>query len=357
MKNAPAVDPAGQCIVCSQGRLFALVEEQGRGRTVWDYVVGCHVPGRIAVAPDGTLRAHAADGLLHAVSPQGKQVFAPAQVGEPLGWAAPVVDAAGNTWISNYEGGLIRVDVAGKVAARRYFRSRRKFDSAGILVGHVLYLGSEDPYVFAIDVSGERGVALWSTAAEQGLVHGFVNSSPAMTADGLLVVAVRDEALVALSPSGAVAWRTPVPGQLLGSPVIDRHGHVYIGVCQAQRGQDPRGMLVCIDGNSHRIRWQFDTAAPVESTPVIGDDDLLYFGDNSGTIHAIDLQGKPQWTAQVESPVRSTGTILAPHRLAFGLDDDTLVVLECSSRGLAAEGWPKIGRTLGQSGVVSWRTS
>lgn len=356
MKIAPAVDSAGQCIVYHQGRLFALVEEQGKAKVVWDYVVGSHVPGRIVVAPDGALRAHSADGLLHAVNTQGKQVFPPAQVGEPLGWAAPVVDSVGNTFISSYEGGLIHVDSNGKVGRRRYFRSRRKFDSAGILVGNVLYIGSEDPYVFAIDVSGDRGVAVWNTAAEQGLVGGFVNSSPALTADGLIVIAVRDEALVALSPSGTIAWRAAVPGQLLGSPVIDRHGHVYVGVSQAQRGQDPRGMLVCIDGNSHRIRWQFDTPAPVESTPVIGDDDLLYFGDNSGTIHALDLHGKPHWTAQVESPIRSPGTLIAPNRLAFGLDDDTLIVLECSSKSLAADGWPKIGHTLGQWGTaeVCW---
>jgi outer membrane protein assembly factor BamB len=353
MKNAPAVDPAGQCIVASRGRLFALVEDEGKAHVVWDYVVGCHVPGRITVAADGSLRAHSADGLLHAVSPQGRQVFPPAQVGEPLGWAAPLVDDAGNTWISGYEGGLVRVDPAGKVAARRYFRSRRKLDSAGILVSRILYAGSEDPYVLAIDISGDRGAALWSPAADQGLVGGFVNSSPALTADGILVVAVRDEALVGLSPSGAAAWQTAMPGQLLGSPVIDRHGHVYVGVCQAQRSHDPHGMLVCVDGNSHRIRWQFDAAAPVESTPVIGDDDLLYFGDNSGTIYAVDLQGKLQWKAQVEAAVRSAGTVLAPHRLAFGLDDDTLVVLECTSQALAPEGWPKLGRTLGQSGLAS----
>ena len=35
-----------------------------------------------------------------------------------------------------------------------------------------------------------------------------------------------------------------LPGQMLASPVIDRQGHVYVGVCQAQRGQQPRGVLV-----------------------------------------------------------------------------------------------------------------
>jgi outer membrane protein assembly factor BamB len=352
MKNSPAVTSSGLCVVATQGRLFALVEEQGQAKVVWDYVIGCHVPGRVVAAPDGTIRAHSADGLLHCVNSEGKQVFAPAQVGEPLGWAAPLVDAAGNTWISHYRGGLIRVDAAGRIAARRYFRSRRKLDSAGVFVGPVLYIGSEDPYVLAIDTSGERGVAVWNAAQDQGLVGGFVNTSPALAADGTLVVAVRDQALVGLGPAGGVAWRTAMPGQLLGSPVIDRHGHIYVGACQAQRGEPGRGWLVCVDGNSHRTRWEIIAAAPVESTPVIGGDDVLYFGDNSGTIHGVDLQGKVQWTVQVEAAVRSAGTILAPHRLAFGLDDDTLVVLECSSSALASEGWPKIGRTLGQSGVA-----
>ena len=87
----------------------------------------------------------------------------------------------------------------------------------------------------------------------------------------------------------------------------------------------------------------------MESTPVIGDDGVIYFGDNEGVIHAVDLRGQAKWTAKVGSPVRSAGTILAPQRVAFGLDDETLVVLKCSSKGLAG-GWPKIGGTLGQCG-------
>jgi outer membrane protein assembly factor BamB len=98
-----------------------------------------------------------------------------------------------------------------------------------------------------------------------------------------------------------------------------------------------------VDGNSHKIRWEYSAAGPVESTPVIGDDNLLYFGDNAGRIHTLDFRGQAQWTARVEAPVRSAGMILAPQRLAFGLDNGTLVVLRCASAGLAAAGWPKIG--------------
>jgi outer membrane protein assembly factor BamB len=352
MKHAPAVDAGGRLILATQGKLIALVEEQGKPRIAWDYVVGSHVPGRVVIAPDGTLRIHSADGLVHAVNEDGRQTFSPVQVGEPLGFAAPVVDAAGNTWISAYNGGLIRLHPDGRPDASLYFRSRMKFDSAGIIVHDFLYIGSEEGYVFAIDLSGERGSNAWDHAIEQGYTAGFINSSPALAPDGTIVVAARDQAVYSFTPAGETVWSVNVPGQLLGSPVIDRAGNVYVGVSLADRGQAGRGALVSIDGNSRKLRWQYPVSAAVESTPVIGDDEIIYFGDNGGTIHAVDNRGNAQWTAQVESPVRAAGIIYAPGRLAFGLDDDTLVVLECSSKSLATEGWPKIARTFAQSGMA-----
>jgi len=352
MRNAPAVDAEGRIFLAHQGRLVALAVQGDSPQVLWEYVLGSHVPGPVVVAADGTLRAHAGDGFLHAVTPEGKQLWSPAHVGEPLGWAAPAVDAAGNTWVSAYDGGLIHVDPDGKMSPGRRFRSRQKLDSAGILHEGVLYLGSEDGYVFALALGEPKPVNLWNHAAEQGYTGGFINSSPALTDDGILVVAARDELLFGFALNGATAWSTKMPGQLLGSPVVDRHGHVYVGVSQAERGQPPKGLLVCVDGNSHKVRWQYAAAGPIESTPVIGDDDMLYFGDNHVTIHALDDRGTAQWTAEVESAVRSPGTILAPQRVAFGLDDDTLVVLRCSSNGLSPAGWPKFGRTLGQTGPV-----
>ncbi|MFH1921108.1 MAG: PQQ-binding-like beta-propeller repeat protein [Planctomycetota bacterium] len=358
MKNAPAVDSEGRILFCTQGRLVAL-EDQGEGppRIVWEYVTGSHVPGPVVVAPDGNILLHLADGFLHCVSPVGKQVWAPAHVGEALGWAAPVCDARGNTYVSDYDGGLIRVDAKGKKAQRPYFRSRRKFDSAGVIHNGVLYIGAEDGYVFAIELGPERGKNVWDHAAEQGYTGGYLNSSPAVTGDGVLVVAARDETLFGFASSGAAVWAAKMPGMMLASPVIDPHGHIYVGVTQAQRGQEPRGLLACVDGNSHKIRWQYQAAGPVESTPVVGDDETVYFGDDSGTIHAVDTRGNAKWTAKVEAAVRSAGAILAPERLAFGLDDDTLVVLRCSSQALAPGGWPKIACTLSQTGMAPSTTA
>ena len=125
--------------------------------------------------------------------------------------------------------------------------------------------------------------------------------------------------------------------------MIAPEGHIYVGVSRAPRGQRPSGRLVSIDGNSHKIRWEYAAEGPVESTPVIGDDGLVYFGDNGGAIHALDASGGVKWKANVEAAVRSAGAILRPRRLAFGLDNGTLVALECPSGGLAPAGWPKLG--------------
>jgi len=351
LSAAPAVDETGRVFVHLNQRLYALEESDGEPKICWEYVTGSRAPGPVVVAPDGTLRLHCSDGSLHCLTFEGKQVYMPASVGEPLGYAAPVADADGNTWISAVDGGLIKIDADGKSARKRYFRSRQKLNAPGVIHQGALYIGSEDGYLFAIRLDDRSGTNLFDHVAEQGYTGWYIHSWPAVSEDGNLIVAGRDECLYGFAASGKLLWKTEIPGQMLASPVIDRQGQIYVGVSQSRRGQDPRGLLVCVDGNSHKIRWQHKAAGPVESTAVIGDDDVIYFGDNTGRIHAVDFQAKVRFTAKVGSPVRSAGTILGPNRVAFGLDDETLIVLKCSSASLAKAGWPKIGKTLGQCGL------
>ena len=352
MQQPPAVDDQGRIFLHAGGRLVAIEQREGKPEVCWEYVTGSHAPGPVVIAPDGSLRLHCSDGMLHFLTRDGKQINAPEEVGEPLGYAAPVVDAGGATYISAYDGGLIRVGPDGKrQKPGSYLRTRQKLDAPGIIHESTLYVGSEEGYIFAVELGERRGRNRWDHSAEVGHAGWYIRAGVAVTDDELLVVAGRDEHLYGFHPDGRTAFRTLMPGQMLGSPVIDRLGHIYVGISQAERGKKPAGLLVCLDGNSHKVRWQYQAAGPVEATPVIGDDDVIYLGDNEGLIHAVDFSGSGKWTAQVESPVRSAGTIVGPGRVAFGQDNETLIVLECSSKALAVAGWPKFGRTLANSAL------
>lgn len=343
MRNAPVVDQKGRIVMVSQGKLFCLDVSRPEPEVVWEYLIKAHVPGPIVVDPRGDYHIHAMDGYLHMVTQDGRQSYRPVLVGEPLGYAAPIVDGWGNTLISSYNGGLIRVNSQGQKDSKPYFRTRAKLDSAGVIVGGILYIGSEDGYLFAIDLDDAGGRLIWDQAREVGYAGGFLNSSPAIAADGTIVVATRAEKLIGFNSVGDVLWTAYMPGQLLASPVIDANGNIYVGASISTR-QANRGYLVCVDGVSHKIRWQYETDDMIESTPCIGDDGTIYFGNNSGWIFALNSIGDKKWSAKFEAGVRSAGTIIAPNLLAFALDDDVLVGLRCESKDLCDSGWPKFGR-------------
>ncbi|HEX3658350.1 MAG TPA: PQQ-binding-like beta-propeller repeat protein [Pirellulales bacterium] len=349
LRNSPAIDAQGR-IYAALGSSLACLRPSGSSiELAWEYRTGGHIPGPAVLGADGVVRVHSGDGRLHGVDERGAAAWSPPAVGEPLGWAAPIVDNSGNTWLCADVGGLVRVDARGTRDVRPYFRTRQRFDSTGLLRQGVLYVGAEDAFIYAIAPSASGGKNTWDHLAGCGKTAWFVNSAPAPGPDGTIVVAGRDEFLYFFATDGRLSSKVHIRGQMLGSPIVDADGNVYVGVSLLQRGRRPAGKLVCVDGAAGHIAWEYETPGPVESTPVLAADGILYFGDNGGTVHAIDRSGNRQWSSPVGAAVRSAGTLCGPEHVLFGLDDGTLVALLCKSRELASAGWPKLLATLSQS--------
>lgn len=352
LRNCPCIDSQSQIYAAIGSSLICLRPAGSTVEVVWEYRAGGNIPGSPVLGADGVVRVHAADGRLHAVDGRGAAAWAPVTVGEPLGWASPIVDQAGNTWLCADAGGLLRIDARGTRDAVAFFRTRQRFDSTALLVNGVLYVGCEDAFVYAIAL-GKTGKSLWDPLAGRGKTAWFVNSAPAPGPEGSIVVAGRDEFLYFFALDGEPLRKVHIRGQMLGSPIVDGDGNVYVGVSLLERGHRPAGKLVCVNGSAGYISWEYEALAPVESTPVLAADGVLYFGDNAGSIHALDRNGRRQWSAQVGSAVRSAGTLCQPSQVLFGLDDGTLVALVCSSGELASGGWPKLLGTLSQAAVRS----
>ncbi len=341
LRNCPALGSEKQIYAAIGRHLVALAEQQDQVQLVWKYATGGHIPGSPALGADLLIRVHAGDGRLHFVTQDGQSAWPAVPVGEPLGWASPLVDAAGNTWICAYAGGLVRVDGRAGGSGAPYFRSRQRFDCTGLVERGVCYVGGEDGFVRAIDVAGGKGKNRWRTSDDRGKTEWFVNSAPARSPAGPLIVAGRDEFLYAFGDEGQLIARLHIRGQMLGAPVIDSSGDVYVGVSLLERGREPRGKLVCASHDLAQVRWEYPADGAVESTAVLGDDGLVYFGDNAGMIHAVRSDGRGAWKEPVGAAVRSAGCISAGGRIVFGLDDGSLVALASTARGLASGGWPK----------------
>lgn len=333
------VDRRGRLLACLQDRLVALSAE---GAGLWSYITGGHIPGSPALGPDGLTRVHSADGFLHVVDPDGARVGPPVEVGPPLGRAAPVVDADGTTWICAATGGLLRIDADGRSGRPRLFYDPGcQLNSTPLIRGGVLYVGGEDDNLHAIPLGEPRGRNSWDDASGRGRTGWYINAAPAPAPGPLVVVPSFDEHLYAFRPDGTIAWSARLPGPARGSCVVGRDGRIYLG-CGRSRGRGTEaGALLVVDSETAAVVALAATDEPVESTPVLGDDDVIYFGDNAGFVHAVDVSGRALWRADVGSPARAAGVIAAPGVVVFGLDDGTLAAVRCSSQGPARGGWPQ----------------
>ena len=96
---------------------------------------------------------------------------------------------------------------------------------------------------------------------------GYVVSSPAIGSDGTIYVGAFDAKLYALDPStGAIRWSFATTDHIYASPALgrDRAGRtdgIYVA------SADGSVYALAPDG---RLRWRYDTGAPIRSSPVIG---------------------------------------------------------------------------------------
>jgi outer membrane protein assembly factor BamB len=341
LRNCAAVDEQGGVIAALGRELVALVPGPDQCRVAWKFTAADAIPGSPVLGSRGVVFAHSNDGLLHALDATGKPIRPPGKVGPPLGWATPLVDAENTVWLSAATGGLVRIDAAGQTTARPFLRSPSRFDCTGVLRGRALYIGSEDQFLHAVDLSGNCGRERWDQRQNVGRTGWYINSAVAVAAGRLLIVVSRDDHVSAFEEDGRLVWRTPLPGRALGSPVAGA-AEVVIGLAVHPAESAPsRGLVVALNALTGEQTWSCEFDDPIESTPVIGETGEIYLGDNGGAIHALSAAGQRLWSESVGAGVRSAGTLLPSGQVLFGLDDGSLVALRCNSRQLAA-GWPKL---------------
>jgi eukaryotic-like serine/threonine-protein kinase len=256
------------------------------------------------------------------------------------------------------------------------FRTQGPVVSSPVALGGLLYFGSNDHNVYALE---ERtGKERWHFTTK-----GRVTSSPAVGA-GRVYVLSYDSNLYALdAASGALVWKFATQGErrfsarhlhgeepaaevmpdtfdvFLSSPALSG-GSVYFG--------SGDGNVYALDAASGALRWKFHTGNVVHATPAVAHG-TVYVGSWDSYFYALDAaSGQERWRFKTgEDPdinnqvgIQSSA-VVAGDTVYFGCRDSNLYALDARSGAkrwaFSNKGSWVVGSPLVADGVVYFATS
>jgi outer membrane protein assembly factor BamB len=244
--SSPVVSGDLVMVGAGDGSLYAF--DVKSGHQLWQFPTG----GRIRSSPSvskGIVYVGSYDGSLYAIDcNSGKQIW--------------------------------RFDTKGKsIPASEFGFDRTSITSSPAVVDGVVYIGSRDAHLYAVDAA--RGTLKWLSDYEKDNLT-WVVSSPAVndevvyvgTADGHFVDALR-------ANDGHQLWRFAMPSRVWSSPIVAGQT-LYV--------TNQSGSLYAIDLSSGKEKWRFETKSSIQSSPVLADG-TVYFGSNDGGVYAIRVDG------------------------------------------------------------------
>jgi outer membrane protein assembly factor BamB len=194
----------------------------------------------------------------------------------------------------------------------------------------------------------------------------WVDSSPAIGADGTIYFGSWDTNFYALNPDGTKKWSFPSGGIIDSSPAIGADGTIYFG------SHDQHLYALKPDGSK---KWAFATGGQIGSSPAIGADGTIYFSSTDGNFYALRPDGTERWRLHTGGATRSSPVLdengniyLAVNKIGIcissegkkRMDFDYSVVLLDATPAVAANGaiycsapWRKLVAFL-PDGQESW---
>jgi len=186
------------------------------------------------------------------------------------------------------------------------FKTGGRIFSSPSIVNGVVYVGSNDSCLYAVDAAS--GVLKWKFKTT-----GVVSSSPAID-DGKVYFVSFDGNLYALNAkTGSKIWSFncgseklfTAPGihglqpkkqmmadpwdMYLSSPIVEK-GTVFFG--------NGAGSFYAIDAKTGQKKWDFKASSVIHSSPITCEG-MVVFGDWGGRLHALDqITGKEKWFFQ-----------------------------------------------------------
>lgn len=182
------------------------------------------------------------------------------------------------------------------------------------------------PWPMYCHYARHTGLSQFSTADNPSVekwrldLHGWVHGHPVIDNDGIIYVGSYD--FYAIYPNGTIKWSYNTH-QIESAAAIGDDGMIYVG------STSPSPSLYAFYPNG-TVKWQFGTGDSIFSSPVIGSDGTIYFGQNHGIggyINALYPNGTLRWRFQTGHMVYSSPALAEDDTIYCGSHDGNLYAL------------------------------
>lgn len=210
----------------------------------------------------------------------------------------------------------------------REFTTGQSVDSSPAISSNgVIYVGSVDGLLYAFNPDGSTN-QVFATG-------GLVSSAPTIGPDNTIYVGSQGQRFYCFNSDGSTKWSYSTTSRIAGSPAIGSDGTVYFG--------DSNGKLYALNGADGSKQWEFVISGAMLSAPIIAGDGTIIVGSDDGRLYSVFADGIKHWTFAASGTGMAIPAAIGP--------DGTIYTLKIGTPYGANEG---IIYALNRNGAVRW---
>ena len=203
------------------------------------------------------------------------------ETGGPVGSSPAVVD--GVVYFGSVDNYLYAVDAATGTLRWQYETGDHVTSSPAVIDG-VVYVGSWDGYVYAVDTTSGDLIRRYGGVAD-GAPLWYASGAPLAVEEGVVYYGNNVNLLAVDADTGDLIWRTEV--YMGGSSFGVGDGVLYF--------RSLGDYLYAVDAVSGELLWRYETGGSVTHSPAVVDG-VVYFGSQDDYLYAVDaVSGELRW--------------------------------------------------------------
>ncbi len=197
------------------------------------------------------------------------------------------------------------MDLAWSIPTQGYVES-----SPAIAADGTAYIGSADGKVYAIT---QNGTIRWTYDAGSP-----IDSSPSIAPDRSILTGCADGRVLCLRPSGELAWSYQTNGPVHACAlVVDQRAYI----------SSTDGGLYALDLATGQRVWRYATGGAIRSSAATDGNGSIYVASGDGYIYALNTSGTLRWRYHTGSAVDASPAIAADGTVYVGSGDGYMYAL------------------------------